>query len=97
MLKVRMDYPDAAQELDMVRQVSRTRDDASCVVIAPPLEDGGKFRICSVSFFGYLRPELKFDGLEPLVAQIRKDEEEARALLAGVQPLSDTDRCIAFS
>ncbi len=24
---------------------SRTRDDASCVVIAPPLEDGGKFRI----------------------------------------------------
>ncbi|MCD5990140.1 terminase family protein [Pseudomonas sp. CDFA 553] len=24
---------------------SRTRDDATCVVIAPPLEDGGKFRI----------------------------------------------------
>jgi len=53
-------------------------------------------QICSVSFFGYLRPELKFDGLDPLVAQIRKDEDEARALLAGVQPLGDLDRIIAF-
>ena len=53
-------------------------------------------QICSVSFFGYLRPELKFDGLDPLVAQIRKDEDEARALLAGVQPLSELDRAIAF-
>ena len=54
-------------------------------------------QICSVSFFGYLRPELKFDGLDALVAQIRKDEDEARALLAGVQPLGKIDRCIAFS
>ncbi len=52
-------------------------------------------QICSVSFFGYLRPELKFDGLDPLVAQIRKDEDEARALLAGVQPLGELDRIIA--
>ena len=51
---------------------------------------------CRVSFFGHLRDELKFDGLEPLVAQIRKDEEEARALLAGVQPLGELDAKIAF-
>ncbi len=54
-------------------------------------------QVCSVSFFGYLRPELKFDGLDPLVAQIRKDEDEARSLLAGVQSLSELDRTIAFT
>jgi riboflavin kinase/FMN adenylyltransferase len=52
--------------------------------------------ICSVSFVGHLRDELKFDGLDPLVAQIRKDEEEARALLAGVNPLGEIDRQICF-
>lgn len=52
--------------------------------------------ICSVSFFGHLRDELKFDGLEPLVAQIRRDEEEARALLAGIRPLSELDARISF-
>lgn len=52
--------------------------------------------ICSVSFFGHLRDELKFDGLDPLVEQIRKDEEEARALLSGVTPLGELDARIAF-
>ena len=51
---------------------------------------------CRVSFFGHLRDELKFTGLEPLVEQIRKDEEEARALLAGVRPLGELDAKIAF-
>ena len=51
---------------------------------------------CRVSFFGHLRDELKFAGLEPLVEQIRKDEEEARALLAGVAPISPLDAEIAF-
>ncbi|GAA3061539.1 bifunctional riboflavin kinase/FAD synthetase [Rhizobium viscosum] len=51
---------------------------------------------CSVSFFGYLRPELKFDGLDPLVAQIKRDEEEARALLSGVRPLGELDRKLCF-
>ena len=51
---------------------------------------------CSVSFFGHLRDELKFDGLDPLVAQIKRDEEEARALLSGVAPLSELDAKIAF-
>jgi riboflavin kinase/FMN adenylyltransferase len=51
---------------------------------------------CSVSFFGHLRDELKFNGLEPLVEQIKRDVEEARALLSGVTPLGEVDRKIAF-
>jgi riboflavin kinase/FMN adenylyltransferase len=51
---------------------------------------------CSVSFFGHLRDELKFDGLEPLVEQMKRDDEEARALLSGVTPLGEVDRKIAF-
>jgi len=54
-------------------------------------------QICSVSFFGYLRPELKFNGLDPLVEQMNRDKGEARALLAGVQPLRELDRKICFS
>ncbi len=52
--------------------------------------------ICEVSFFGFLRSEVKFDGLDALVAQIKRDEAEARALLAGVGPLSQLDSAIAF-
>ncbi|MFJ7353142.1 bifunctional riboflavin kinase/FAD synthetase [Phyllobacterium sp. NPDC097923] len=52
--------------------------------------------ICAVSFFGYLRGEEKFDGLEPMMQQIRRDEEEARALLQGVKPLSALDDTINF-
>lgn len=51
---------------------------------------------CSVSVFGFLRGEMKFDGLDPLVKQMKQDEAEARALLAGVQPLSALDAAIAF-
>ena len=51
---------------------------------------------CAVSFFGYLREELKFDGLEPLIEQMKLDEAEARALLSGVTPLGPLDRTISF-
>jgi riboflavin kinase / FMN adenylyltransferase len=51
---------------------------------------------CAVSFFGFLRPELKFDGLEPLMAQMKQDEAEARALLAGVKPFSELDLKLSF-
>jgi riboflavin kinase / FMN adenylyltransferase len=51
---------------------------------------------CSVSFFGFLRGEQKFDGLEPLVAQMKRDEEEARALLSATIPLSALDLAVAF-
>lgn len=52
---------------------------------------------CSVSFFGFLRGEEKFDGLDALTAQMRRDEAEARALLAGVRPLSQLDMALAFA
>lgn len=52
---------------------------------------------CEVSFFGYLRGEEKFDGLDALTAQIRRDEAEARALLSGVRPLSALDMKIGFA
>lgn len=51
---------------------------------------------CTVSFFGFLRPELKFDGLEPLVAQMERDADEARALLSGVRPLGELDLALGF-
>lgn len=51
---------------------------------------------CTVSFFAYLRGEEKFDSLDALMVQIRRDEEEARAVLAGVQPLSALDQVLNF-
>ena len=52
--------------------------------------------IASVSLFGYLRGEVKFEGLDALVVQMKQDETEARALLQGVRPLSELDQAIAF-
>ena len=52
---------------------------------------------CAVSFFGFLRAEAKFDGLDALIVQMKRDEAEARALLSAVRPISDLDRRIAFS
>ncbi|MFD1790657.1 bifunctional riboflavin kinase/FAD synthetase [Ochrobactrum teleogrylli] len=49
-----------------------------------------------VSFFGFLRGEVKFDGLDALIVQMKRDEEEARALLAGARPLSELDRALSF-
>ncbi len=51
---------------------------------------------CSVSFFGFLRGEVKFDGLDPLIEQMKRDEAEARALLSGVRPLSALDLAASF-
>ena len=52
--------------------------------------------VCQVSFFGFLRGEEKFDGLDALTKQMKRDEAEARALLSGVRPLSALDGRIAF-
>jgi riboflavin kinase / FMN adenylyltransferase len=38
-------------------------------------------KLLEVSFAGWIRPELKFDGLDALVTQIRDDVEKARTLL----------------
>ncbi len=52
--------------------------------------------VCAVSFFGHLRDELKFDGLDALVVQMKRDDEEARALLSGVTLLGPIDRRLCF-
>ncbi|MEX6508348.1 bifunctional riboflavin kinase/FAD synthetase [Jiella sp. M17.18] len=49
-----------------------------------------------VSLFGFLRGEEKFASAEALVEQMDRDSAEARALLAGVSPLGELDRVIAF-
>ena len=51
---------------------------------------------CAASLLGRLRAEEKFEGLEPLIAQMNRDSEEARALLSGVQPLSPLDAALCF-
>lgn len=51
----------------------------------------------SVSFFGFLRGEQKFDDLDDLVEQMRRDEAEARTLLNGVKPLDELDRILCFA
>ncbi|MBX3572499.1 MAG: bifunctional riboflavin kinase/FAD synthetase [Mesorhizobium sp.] len=51
---------------------------------------------CTVSFFGFLRGEEKFASLDDLVVQMKRDEEEARTLLAGVRPLGPLDSLVAF-
>ncbi len=51
---------------------------------------------CAVSFFGHLRDEAKFDSLEALIVQMEQDDQEARALLSGVTPLSEIDRAVCF-
>ena len=42
-----------------------------------------------VHFVQYLRPEMKFDGLEALKAQMKKDEAEARARLLKIAPVRE--------
>jgi riboflavin kinase/FMN adenylyltransferase len=42
-----------------------------------------------VHFVAFLRAEKKFDGLEPLKAQMKKDEAEARARLAKITPIHE--------
>lgn len=51
---------------------------------------------CEVAFFGFLRGEEKFDSLEALTVQMKRDEEEARALLSNVAPLGPLDAALNF-
>ncbi|AGF74904.1 bifunctional riboflavin kinase/FMN adenylyltransferase [Bartonella australis AUST/NH1] len=51
---------------------------------------------CTVSFLQFLREQQKFDGLEPLVTQMKHDEKAARAILATAQPFSLLDRVLTF-
>ncbi|WP_273755211.1 bifunctional riboflavin kinase/FAD synthetase [Bartonella sp. MM73XJBT.G] len=51
---------------------------------------------CTISFFQFLRGQEKFDGLEPLIAQMHRDEKKAKEILKTVQPLSQLDRLLTF-
>jgi riboflavin kinase/FMN adenylyltransferase len=42
-----------------------------------------------VHFVAYLRPEMKFDGLDALKAQMKKDDAEARVRLAKITPVHE--------
>lgn len=50
----------------------------------------------SVSLFGFIRGEERFDSAEALIARMDIDAAEARALLAGARPLSPLDAALAF-
>ncbi len=52
---------------------------------------------CSVFLFGHLRDEEKFDDLDALTTQMKRDEAEARELLSGANPLGELDLAVAFS
>jgi riboflavin kinase/FMN adenylyltransferase len=52
---------------------------------------GRSLRITPVA---WLRPELRFDSLEALIAQMDRDSAESRALLSTLQPVSPLDRAL---
>lgn len=52
--------------------------------------------ICRVSFFAYLRGEEKFNGLDALVTQMKRDEEEARAAMMAATPIGELDLALNF-
>ena len=49
-----------------------------------------------VAFHAYLRPELKFDGVQALIDQMDADSAQARAVLAAAQPLSPLDQALGL-
>ncbi|MDF1601130.1 bifunctional riboflavin kinase/FAD synthetase [Mesorhizobium sp. YIM 152430] len=52
---------------------------------------------CRVGFFARLRGEEKFDGLDALTRQMKRDEAEARAVMEKAQPLSELDAALHFA
>lgn len=49
-----------------------------------------------VTLVKYLRPELKFDGMAALIAQMDQDSADARAALQYLEPLSPLDQAVNF-
>jgi riboflavin kinase/FMN adenylyltransferase len=52
---------------------------------------------CTVAVCAFLRGEEKFDSLQALSEQMKADEDEARAILTILRPLSDLDRKLTFA
>ena len=53
--------------------------------------------VCTVTLVSRLRGEEKFDSLDALVAQMRRDEAEAREILPLIAPLSPLDAALSFA
>jgi riboflavin kinase/FMN adenylyltransferase len=53
--------------------------------------------VCTVSLFAYLREELKFDGVDALVAQMHLDAAEARECMLHATPLTPLDGQLNFT
>jgi riboflavin kinase/FMN adenylyltransferase len=53
-------------------------------------------RVLQVTFVRFLRPELRFDGMDALVPQMDADSAAARAALADIAPLSPLDARLNF-
>jgi riboflavin kinase/FMN adenylyltransferase len=49
----------------------------------------------TVTFFEWIRPELRFDSVDGLVAEMNKDREAARRMLVGAAPASRLDLALA--
>lgn len=52
-------------------------------------------RTMSIAFVAFLRVEARFDSMEGLVAQMRRDSDDARAALAGLSPLTPIDATLS--
>lgn len=72
-------------------------DDGAAVLETHVLDFSGDLygKTADVGFVSYLRPEAKFASLDGLLAQMRTDCEEARALLTSIGPGSALDRALA--
>ncbi|MEM8663297.1 MAG: bifunctional riboflavin kinase/FAD synthetase [Pseudomonadota bacterium] len=53
-------------------------------------------QVLPVALYAFLRPELKFDGMDALIAQMDEDSANARAHLATVKPVSPLDAALNF-
>lgn len=77
-----------------------TVDEAGEALLETYLFDGSPDlygEVASVSLFARLRGEEKFDSLDALVDQMKRDEAQARAILAEATPLTPLDRALTFA
>lgn len=51
---------------------------------------------CTVAFCAFLRGEEKFDTIDALTVQMRKDEETARSILSALEPIGPLDAALTF-
>ncbi len=52
------------------------------------------YKQVTVCFIGFIRAELKFDGIDALITHMDQDSAEARAMIASARPLSHLDQML---